>query len=151
LYIYTYTSICDNAEYTNFQDCDREPSYNYRTTFLPRLIWMSHFAYTHSFLCIAEPLETLRCHRHRVVSNRTTCVRRGTKKSRFLNPGPYINPLDRSRSFSIQFTWWITQRAPNNEHHRERFFEPFLLFRSPSVMRLFYNTLEQGRTFADQI
>ena len=81
MYIYTYTSICDNAEYTNFQDCDREPSYNYRTTFLPRLIWMSRFAYTHSFFCIAEPLETLRCHRHRVVSNRTTCPSRDEEKS----------------------------------------------------------------------
>jgi len=29
-------------------------------------------------------------------------VRRGTKKSRFLNPGPYTIPLDRSRSFPIE-------------------------------------------------
>lgn len=55
---------------------------------------MSRFAYSHSFLDIAELLAKLRV----VITSPqiTQPVRRGTMKSRFLNPGPYTSPLDRS-------------------------------------------------------
>lgn len=139
--VYTYTSICDNVEYTNFQDCDREPSHNYGTTFLPRLIWMSRLAYTHSFLGITELLETLRCHCHRVASNHTIRSSRDEEKS--LSKSRTVHHSVRSLALFLDRARWYDSRGGSRSAHRTmsitvRDFEPFLLFKSPSVTRLFY-------------
>lgn len=108
---------------------------------------MSRFAHSISRNCLELRVVTV------ITSPQITQpVRRGTMKSRFLNPGPYVSPLDRSRSFPIERVDTIhvadnaARSLSNNEHHRERLFVPFLLFESPSVTRTILPWNKDGRS-----
>lgn len=81
----------------------------------------------------------------------TQPIRRGTKKSRFLNPGPYASPLDRSRSFPIERidTIHVADHARATMSITVRDFSSRSYCSSLLPLRDFF-ALEQGRTFADR-
>lgn len=112
-------------------------SCSYRITFFQCLIDIYHISLSRTFLNIARLFETriafCRCHSPPARSSRNE--EKLLSKSWTTHTPSRVRQVARAlprSSALIQFMWWITRRAQNNEHRRERLFEPFLLFMSVS-------------------